>query len=493
MFSLGKRGNPLSRNPANTGLDPSSPPSSPIAKGRNNNPVAPMLLNTKPKRSFTQRLSNYSKSFGLRKNTAKPMVAAMSEQASNIRATADTAATGLALAAGVISIATLGAAIPFSAALLGLSILIQRVATQVGINIELQANLMIIQHEVDRFYKIAKTMETIAKEQGFELNTGSVKAFVGKLTSFIALLSNDDVVRGVKAYRQTSTQNPLQTQGNALPGFTTIDYSQVKGTLKGRMNRTFAAGEYLRQLVRDITILTVFMTILLGEFQLFMLYAGNPADTSWAMKSPEFQSMLFDTLRLAGVPPKKLQNSPKTFLDLQKAKITNKLQDKTLQKFYQGFRTQDSMKQMLASLGVTPPSILFQGGGNPQVQSDDEAAALAAIELALGDVDAALVKPDLKKTLEENKEKEVRTIAEELEEEGLKESLLTGAQKQALEQSSEEMAKQLVGLQETQGSQAVNQKAEQALQAVAAAVSSTSGGRGKRRQTKKRKRSSRKH
>jgi hypothetical protein len=413
------------------------------------------------------------------------MVAAMSEQASNIRATADTAATGLALAAGVVSVATLGAAIPFSAALLGLSILIQRVAAQVGINIELQANLMIIQHEVDRFYKIAKTMETIAKEQGFELNTGSVKAFVGKLTSFIALLANDDVVRGVKAYRQTSTQNPLQTQKNALPGFATIDYSQVKGTLKGRMNRTFAAGEYLRQLVRDITILTVFMTILLGEFQLFMLYAGNPADTSWAMKSPEFQSMLFDTLRLTGVPPKKIQNRPENFLALQKQKINSKLKDPKLQKFYQEFGRQDSMKQMLASLGVTPPSILFQQGGT-ELLSEEQAAALA-IKLAVGDANRALEDDNLEEALKKNKETEVATVAEAIKDE-ITEKIILGEKESQVENNAEAIAEAVVE------GRVDPDDADTATGSVAEEVLGiTKGGRRRRRQTKKKQRSSRKH
>lgn len=465
MFSLRKPKTPFRPT---TELDPSSPPSSPITNVSKNNPTAPMVLNTKPKRSFTQRLSNYSKSFGLRKNTAKPMVAAMSEQASNIRATADTAATGLALAAGVISIATLGAAIPFSAALLGLSILIQKVAAQVGINIELQANLMIIQHEVDRFYKIAKTMETIAKEQGFELNTGSVKAFVGKLTSFIAMLANDDVVRGVKAYRQTSTQNPLQTSTNVFPGFTSVDYSQVKGTIKGRMNRTFAASEYLRQLVRDITILTVFMTILLGEFQLFMLYAGDPTNKRWAMKSPEFQSMLFDTLRLAGVPPKKIQNTPAMFLQAQKQKINSKLKDPSLQKFYQEFGRQESMKQMLASLGVSPPPMLLQQGGTEPLLEVD--AAKSAIQLALADADTALSNPQLLTELEENKKEEENTIQEKVEEE-----LLEEAVKEVLDPSKV---------------QAIEQQASMTAQAL---TNNPSGGRRKRRQTKKKQHSLRKH
>ncbi len=371
------------------------------------------------KKSFTRRILQR---FGLRKNTSKGAVAAMSEQASIIRANADTAAMTLAVIAGGISAATLGAAVPFSAALLGLAVLIQRVGAQVGMNIELRSNLMIIQHEVDRFYKIAKVMEAIAEENGFELNTGSVKTFVGKLTTFIAMLANEEVAKGIQAFRQSSSSNPLQTANNVQrlnPKVfkNVIDYSQIKGTFTGLFNRTFATGEYLRQLIRDITILDVFMTILIGEFQVFFMYVGDPTKKQWATTTPEFKSMLFDTLRLAKLPPKRLNQSLNNFKAKQLALVQGKLNTTSpYKKFYTGFEnfkepTQEEFKKALAfateAIQAAKTTLT-----NPQLQQEFAENKEKEEEAIKGEVESQIVKEKVLETLNPSAEEEINKVSE---------------------------------------------------------------------------------
>lgn len=406
----------------------------PIAQAQTQTKTENTKQTTTVKKSLKNRLRNKAISYGLIKQKDVPRVAAASQQASNIRATADAAASILAVTSGVVAVVSLGTAVPLSAGLLGLSILLQRVAQQVGLNIELKANLMIIQHEVDRFYKITKVMTMIAAENGFELNTGSVNAFVAKLTAFIAMLANDEVVRGIKD-RQGSLRNPLQTKANkplpTLPNSSVIDYSQVKGTIKGMMNRTLAPGEYLRQLVRDITILTVFMTMMIGEFDLFMRYVGNPDKKEWT-KSEEFKSILFDTMRFAAIPPKSLTESEESFINRQKNRILkvttirgNPVKAKLNQypEFYKPFSLREG-DPMIQSLNNYKKAIIAQQetpkkkflgifGGSI---NEDLDAALASINAGIQASMEGLQSTALQEELKKNKQEEKNTVQAAVEE-----------------------------------------------------------------------------
>lgn len=375
---------------------------------------------------LNKKISDIAVSYGLKQRTSVTRVAAMSEQASNIRATANTAASILAVTSGVIAVASLGTAIPLSAGLLGLSILIQKVAEQRGINIELQSNLMIIQHEVDRFYKIVKVMQTIAMENGFELNLGSVNVFIAKLTNFIAMLANDDVIQGIKEYRQNSTQNPLQSDKNlfiALPQYTQVDFIKLKGTYRGMMNRTLAPAEYLRQLVRDITILTVFMTMLIGEFDLFMHYIGDPNKRQWTT-SPVFQSMLYDTLRFSSIAPKKHNETTEAFETRQKESIKQKFSKTVNAKDEQGNPVLDKngkpIKVPLYHMFYKPlqtasknvsTSLLNTNVLKSMSKEEEYKKALEAITIALKDTKEKLSAPAVVNEIEKNNEEAENQIA----------------------------------------------------------------------------------
>lgn len=250
---------------------------------------------------------------------AKNKVAALSEQASNIREDA-TAVAGLNIfaAAGVASTAAAAAAgatvvgLPVAVGLLALSMAISNVMTLVAQNEEFTANLSIIHHEVDRFQKIAKVLQVIAKEHGFELNSGSVNFFVNKLTEYIIYMATPDVIKVINQYKQSVEDNVVFKETGWLE------------SLERRRRRMLAPGECLRQLVRDITILTVFMTIMIGEFLIFYEATTPPVKKQWVL-TPEYRAVLLDTFRLAGVPPPAVGEAADKYRERQMEKFQEKL------------------------------------------------------------------------------------------------------------------------------------------------------------------------
>jgi hypothetical protein len=433
-------------------------------------PVAPTKRLT-----WKNKLRSLPVKLGLRQNRSQPVVKEQSARASEWRARADTISTLGFVAAGILNVlAAVSAPIPpASVSFLALSMLTQRVMSQTGINLELRSNLIIIQHETDRFSKIMKVMQDIAAENGIELNTGSVSVFVTKITSFIALLADDNVIQEIKVYRQSSQENPMQAlyanEGNG----------KAISTWGGKFKRMFAPTEYLRQLVRDITILSVFMNILLGEFDLFMRYKGDPTKKGWSQK-PAFQSMLFDTMRLSGILPKAAEEKESDYIQRQLATMNAKMVKGPYAEFYQGLKPQRNALQALQQTRLQSEMIpkkksWFGRGGEPTAEELAQATQfLTTIVPAAKQLADA---PQLVDELKEHEKAEVAEVAAAVKQETLEKIVLGEEGDATLEEGAEEIAQGIVN--ETMDPNRVNQ----AVSAVAQTITNQKGGKQKTRRT----------
>jgi hypothetical protein len=199
-----------------------------------------------------------------------------------VTTTAISATTGT-----IATLATMGAvvstgpfAIPITVGLIAIGAIVGFYLRQKGINEELQGNLIAIKGEVERFYFIYKVIEQIAKEKNLNLNTGMVRKFTILLTNNILVVAGPEVFAILK---KAVNENPY-----AL--FTPEEFGLAKtvGSLDAlakkkketptlfsklftpSVQRILIPGELLRIIIRDVTILSIFFTIMQSEFDLLV-------------------------------------------------------------------------------------------------------------------------------------------------------------------------------------------------------------------------------
>jgi len=214
---------------------------------------------------------------GIKSPIQASQVAMLSAKATEARKTAETAAYMGALGAGTFAtLAVAGVASgPLAPAFLGLGILLTVVLRQKGLNQELRANLIAIQLEADSFFMITSVVEEIAKENGIDLNTRTVKFWITKLTNFVTLLAGPDTMKLV-----TDERKKLQGTIKGVPA--ALNSSKASGsTWTSFLNRMLSPGEYLRILIREVIITHIFFSIMMGEFDLFMRAKGETATKKW--------------------------------------------------------------------------------------------------------------------------------------------------------------------------------------------------------------------
>jgi len=187
----------------------------------------------------------------------------------------------------IATLATMGAviatgpyAIPITVGLVAIGAIVGFYLKQKALNEELQGNLIAIKGEVERFYFIYKVIEQIAKEKNLNLNTTLVRKFTILLTNNILTVAGPEVFALLK---KAVNENPdalfTPEQVGPLESFKSLDSlekkKQERPTLLSRIftpsvQRLVIPAELLRIIIRDVTILSIFFTIMQSEFDLLV-------------------------------------------------------------------------------------------------------------------------------------------------------------------------------------------------------------------------------
>jgi len=192
--------------------------------------------------------------------------------ATAIQGTTLTAAGVVAgVTAGGVTVAGAALAFPLTAAIAAVAVITGLILRQTALNEELRVNLIMIKGEVERIYNIYKVIEEIAIEKKLPINTELVRKFTIILSNNILIVAGPDTFEMIKTL----------SLGNGDALFQSESFGQLKAFNKSQINaqrktwwkfsffkRTIVPMEVLRTIVRDITILTVFFTILQSEFDL---------------------------------------------------------------------------------------------------------------------------------------------------------------------------------------------------------------------------------
>lgn len=250
---------------------------------------------------------------GIKSPIKATAVAEASAKATEARKTAETVAFMASLGAGTmagLAVASVATG-PLAPAFLGLTVLLAVALRQRGMNLELKANLTAIQLEADSMFMITSVVEEIAKENGIDLNTRTVRFWLSKLTNYVTLIAGPGAMALIKKERgalQKLITNPevipdnLNSPSITLKNIPTALSSAAANTSKRTwgqyvtswgsfVNRVMAPGEYLRILIREVVILHIFFSIMMSEFDLFMRAKGDATRKKWT-SSAAFQLLL---------------------------------------------------------------------------------------------------------------------------------------------------------------------------------------------------------
>jgi hypothetical protein len=176
--------------------------------------------------------------------------------------------------AGGTTVAVAAVAFPATAGLAALAVIVGLILRQTALNEELRINLIMIKGEVERIYNIYTVIENIAIEKKLTINTFMVRKFTILLTNNILLVAGPDTFERIRTlslgngeglFQQEKISEDLLTNTKAQINTKRKSYKSWWGNF---FKRTIIPGEVLRTIVRDITILTVFFTILQSEFDL---------------------------------------------------------------------------------------------------------------------------------------------------------------------------------------------------------------------------------
>jgi hypothetical protein len=181
---------------------------------------------------------------------------------------------------GAATIATGPFAIPITVGLVAIGAIVGFYLRQKALNEELQGNLIAIKGEVERFYFIYKVIEQIAKEKNLNINTAMVRKFTILLTNNILVVAGPEVFSLLKkavnedphVLFTPETMGPLKSHES----ISAVEAARGKrGTILSyifspSVQRVLIPAELLRIIIRDVTILSIFFTILQSEFDLLL-------------------------------------------------------------------------------------------------------------------------------------------------------------------------------------------------------------------------------
>lgn len=263
---------------------------------------------------------------------------ALRSQASMI---SSTAAVTAATTAGVsVSMLATGAALgvtglavpPAIPVMIAVMVATSFIMRQKGMNEELRANLYFIKMEVERMLRSTQVIKDIADARGIHLNTISLSTVMMKLNDKIMMFADKQTAKDIKELEGYLKEGKLQTVQQVLAkvgqeaevaakqGATEAVAGQKGGSRlttrhgggawfsrkrwlpTGWSSRWLSPDETLRQIIRDVTIATVWYSIMLSEFNIFMQYMDIkkvPMPTEWVSK-PSMESLLLANKQLSG-------------------------------------------------------------------------------------------------------------------------------------------------------------------------------------------------
>jgi hypothetical protein len=186
-----------------------------------------------------------------------------------------TTLTAAGVVAGVtasgVTVAGAALAFPLTAAIAAVAVITGLILRQTALNEELRVNLIMIKGEVERIYNIYKVIEDIAIEKKLAINTDMVRKFTIILSNNILIVAGPETFEMIRTMSLGNGEAFFQSEKfGPLPA---LNKSQIITQRKkwwtiSFFKRTIVPMEVLRTIVRDITILTVFFTILQSEFDL---------------------------------------------------------------------------------------------------------------------------------------------------------------------------------------------------------------------------------
>ena len=257
---------------------------------------------------------------------------ALRSQASMLTAAA---ATTAATTAGVsVSMLATGAALgvtglavpPAIPVMIAVMVATSFIMRQKGMNEELRSNLYFIKMEVERMLRSTQVIKEIADARGIHLNTISLSTVMMKLNDKIMMFADKQTARDIKelevylkegklqAVQQVLAKVGQEAEAAAKLGATEAVAGQKGGSRGGSWfskkrwlptgwsSRWISPDETLRQIIRDITIATVWYSIMLSEFNIFMQYMDIkkvPMPTEWVSK-PSMEALLLANKQLSG-------------------------------------------------------------------------------------------------------------------------------------------------------------------------------------------------
>jgi hypothetical protein len=274
--------------------------------------------------------------------------AGQANQASSLRSQASmvsaVAATTAATTAGVsVSMLATGAALgvtglavpPAIPVMIAVMVATSFIMRQKGMNEELRSNLFFIKMEVERMMRSTQVIQEIANARGIHLNTMSLSTVMKKLNDKIMLFADKQTAKDIKeleVYLQEGklqmVQQVLEQVGQQAQNAVKADataavataqkggawFSKMRWQPTGWSARWLSPDETLRQIIRDITIATVWYAIMLSEFNIFMQYMdikNVPMPKEWVNNKP-MEALLVANKQLSGpMNPKNAENTAK--------------------------------------------------------------------------------------------------------------------------------------------------------------------------------------
>ena len=213
-------------------------------------------------------------------------------------ATSEAIKTGAAVTSGASSAvavaATLGMGVvvpPLIPALVGVGILVSFISKQVGLNSVLKTQLFYVKMQVERMYKIFNILEMIicqnkikyGNDKIINLNTKNLSAQITIILNKIAKYASPETIAKIqKLYSDTKdkTDDYLKDQLKKVDADADTlikeDIVKPKKTIYQKITgwsaRWLSPEDTLREILQDLATANVWFSILLGDFQIFILY-----------------------------------------------------------------------------------------------------------------------------------------------------------------------------------------------------------------------------